>query len=95
MALLNFVIFFWPELLRFFHIAEQRSRKTVDFRAAANARRQARKEANGSTRVCAVCGRTNLTDPELDFRYCSRCAGYHCFCSEHIFSHVHFTDDQP
>ncbi|MBQ7713650.1 MAG: hypothetical protein IJT71_02045, partial [Oscillospiraceae bacterium] len=63
-------------------------------RAAAEARHEAR-GANTGLRVCAVCGRTNETDPELEFRYCSRCAGYHCFCSDHIFSHVHFTDDAP
>lgn len=26
------------------------------------------------------------------FRYCSKCVGYHCFCQDHIFSHVHFTE---
>ena len=31
-------------------------------------------------------------NPELEFRYCSRCVGYHCFCQDHIFSHVHFTE---
>ena len=46
-------------------------------------------------RVCAVCGRSNRSNPELQFRYCSQCAGYHCFCSDHIFSHVHFTEDSP
>ena len=57
--------------------------------------KQESRQANAGVRKCAVCGRTNLTNPELDFRYCSRCAGYHCFCSDHIFSHVHFTDDAP
>ena len=35
------------------------------------------------------------SNPELQFRYCSKCAGYHCFCSDHIFNHVHFTDENP
>ena len=30
--------------------------------------------------------------PDLEFRYCSRCQGYHCFCQDHIFNHVHFTE---
>ena len=29
--------------------------------------------------------------PDLQFRYCSKCAGYHCFCEDHIFNHTHFT----
>ncbi|MBR6951526.1 MAG: hypothetical protein IKH56_07325 [Oscillospiraceae bacterium] len=41
---------------------------------------------------CSVCGRTDTEHPELEFRYCSLCTGYHCFCSEHINSHVHFTE---
>lgn len=96
MALLNFVIFFWPELQRLLGMEAAQTRQSVRYRAAraANTKREAR-SANAGERKCAVCGRTNVSNPELDFRYCSRCAGYHCFCSDHIFSHVHFTDDVP
>ncbi len=38
---------------------------------------------------CAVCGRTDVTNPELEFRYCSRCSGYHCYCQDHINNHTH------
>ena len=38
---------------------------------------------------CAVCGKTDLTDPQMEFRYCSRCNGYYCYCSQHIHNHVH------
>ncbi len=38
---------------------------------------------------CTVCGRTDKTDPELEFRYCSRCSGYHCYCIDHINNHEH------
>ena len=38
---------------------------------------------------CTVCGRTDVTNPELEFRYCSRCEGYHCYCEEHINNHQH------
>lgn len=93
MALLNFVIFFWPELRRLLGMETTRARQAVHYRnTTANAKREAQ-SANSGERRCAVCGRTNRTNPELEFRYCSRCAGYHCFCSDHIFSHVHFTDE--
>jgi len=39
---------------------------------------------------CAVCGKTDVEYPDLEFRYCSRCNGYHCFCIEHINNHIHF-----
>lgn len=38
---------------------------------------------------CTVCGRTDISDPELEFRYCSRCNGYYCYCEDHINSHNH------
>lgn len=41
------------------------------------------------THRCTVCGRTDVTNPELEFRYCSRCNGYHCYCEDHINNHTH------
>ena len=41
---------------------------------------------------CTVCGRTDAQYPGLEFRYCSRCAGYHCYCIDHINNHVHITE---
>ena len=41
------------------------------------------------THRCAVCGRTDVTNPELEFRYCSRCKGYYCYCQDHINNHTH------
>ncbi len=41
------------------------------------------------THRCTVCGRTDISDPDLDFRYCSRCKGYYCYCQDHISSHTH------
>ncbi len=38
---------------------------------------------------CTVCGRTDASNPELEFRYCSRCNGYHCYCEDHIRDHQH------
>ncbi len=38
---------------------------------------------------CAVCGRTSLLFPDLEFRYCSRCEGGVEYCSDHLFTHVH------
>ena len=41
---------------------------------------------------CTVCGRTDVDDPDLEFRYCSRCQGYHCYCADHISNHTHITE---
>ena len=41
------------------------------------------------THKCTVCGRTDVDSPDLEFRYCSRCNGYHCYCQDHISNHTH------
>ncbi|MGN0368607.1 MAG: hypothetical protein ACI4EK_07485 [Wujia sp.] len=38
---------------------------------------------------CAVCGRTELDDSTLEFRYCSKCNGAYEYCNEHLFTHEH------
>ena len=91
-ALLNFAVFIWPEV----HYLRQRaqyqtSRKTVQFKQAQQRAQQAQQAPYHHK--CAVCGRTDTDYPELQFRYCSKCAGYHCFCQDHIFNHVHFTEE--
>jgi len=42
---------------------------------------------------CRVCGKTDLSDPRMDFRYCSKCAGNQCYCPDHIFNHEHVLVD--
>ena len=41
------------------------------------------------THRCTVCGRTDAEHPGLEFRYCSRCNGYFCYCQDHISNHTH------
>ena len=39
--------------------------------------------------TCSICGRTNITNPELMFRFCSKCCGNHEYCQDHLFTHEH------
>lgn len=95
-ALLNFLVFFWTAITselgyRRSRAKHQTSHQTIQFKSAV--RQQHKKEAEqGYRHKCTVCGRTDATHPDLEFRYCSRCAGYHCFCQDHIFNHQHFTE---
>ena len=88
-AVLNYFVFFGGELWR--RRPRKASATTVNFRReSARIRREQRDELY--RHKCAVCGRTDASNPELEFRYCSRCAGYHCFCQDHINNHIHFTE---
>ncbi len=88
-AVLNFFLFCGGELLRM--LPRRPSAKTVNFRREAQRIRREQRDQLYRHK-CAVCGRTDVTNPELEFRYCSRCAGYHCFCQDHINNHIHFTE---
>ena len=93
---LPYLVFFWDRvwdlLAEFgFRFRHQNSKQTIQFKSAV--RQQKKKDAErGYRHKCAVCGRTDTSNPELEFRYCSRCAGYHCFCQDHIFQHEHLTE---
>lgn len=88
-AVLNFFIFCGGSLLR--SAPRRPSANTVNFRKESQRIRR-EQEHKLYTHKCAVCGKTDTEYPGLEFRYCSRCAGYHCFCSEHINNHIHFTE---
>jgi hypothetical protein len=75
----NFALFFWHDI--WLRIRAGRRRMTQQ---AGRVR-----EANTPRHACAVCGVTNLSDPKMSFRYCSRCFGTPCYCAEHIQNHEH------
>mgnify|MGYP002551379972 CR=1 FL=1 len=89
-AILNYLLFFGSTLGGLFSPRAAR-RKTVNFQQELHRMKKDAKQKNYMHK-CAVCGRTDADYPELEFRYCSRCAGYHCFCQDHINNHVHFTE---
>ena len=89
-AILNYVLFFWSFLRDFVRrifrrYQHQSSRQTINFKKAA---REAKKD-RGYLHKCAVCGVTDADDPNMEFRYCSKCNGYYCYCADHINNHVH------
>ena len=100
-AVLNFLIFCWDDVKhnallfieRIKSIRRRRSYKvnTVSFKQESERIRR-EQQSNLYTHKCAVCGRTDADHPELEFRFCSKCAGYHCFCQDHINNHLHFTE---
>ncbi len=90
-AILNFFLFCGSDLFG----SLRRNRTAYKRRAQWDkAVHQAQREERSQPyrHKCSVCGRTDVTNPELEFRYCSKCQGYHCFCQDHINSHVHFTE---
>jgi len=91
-AVLNCLIFCWDALSELARKLFYRpSGEAVQFRTEVR-RMQQEERSRNYTRRCEVCGRTDADYPELEFRYCSRCRGYHCYCIDHINAHRHVTD---
>ena len=63
--------------------------KVIPFPNAGSYEASAAKPKAPYTHRCTICGRTDVSNPELEFRYCSRCKGYYCYCEEHISNHSH------
>ncbi len=95
-ALLNYFLFFGSDVINLLpdswqmKLRQKRARKakTIPFPTGA-ARQDTPPRERAYTHKCTVCGRTDVTNPELEFRYCSKCKGYHCYCIDHINNHVH------
>ena len=62
-------------------------------------RRAQRKMASQAARIgekpkpyfhrCTVCGITDRSHPQAQFRYCRQCGGGRCYCMEHLRDHEH------
>ena len=87
-SLLNFVIFYFS------------TRDMNRYNPKEIHRRQQFKKAMAPSRTgsgpdgiakhkCAICGRTEKDDPNLEFRFCSRCNGNYEYCQDHLFTHEH------
>ena len=42
---------------------------------------------------CTVCGITDRSHPQAEFRYCRQCGGSHGYCMEHLRNHEHIKAD--
>ncbi len=85
MSLLNFLIFFFSTR-NYKHYAPHEMHRRQQF----NAQMREPRPGSGITKhKCAVCGRTELDDPNLEFRFCSKCEGNYEYCQDHLFTHQH------
>lgn len=86
----NYLLFFWSDVREIFdrNLAahkHQSSRQTINFKKA----QQQVQQRKGYLHKCAVCGITDADNPNMEFRYCSKCNGYYCYCADHINNHTH------
>ncbi len=85
-SVLNFLIFFVT--MNWSRISPRQRRRRKNFRQATQSP-PVMHYKNGAKHQCTICGRTELDDPNLEFRYCSKCKGNHEYCQDHLFTHTH------
>lgn len=87
-SVLNFLVFYFGSRNYKKYSPKEMHRKHV-YRKEVQEARQSQQYANGAKHRCTICGRTELDDPNLEFRYCSKCSGAHEYCQDHLFTHEH------
>lgn len=85
MSILNFLIFFLSTR-NYRRVSPKEIHRKQVFKAQM---REPRKGSMVTKHKCAVCGRTELDDPNLEFRFCSKCDGNYEYCQDHLFTHQH------
>lgn len=82
-ALLNFAVFYAIARRPYagMRVKQAKKRRVIYKNTAAPAGQPRHK--------CAICGRTEIDSPQLEFRYCSKCEGNYEYCSDHLFTHEH------
>lgn len=81
-SLMNFIVFFFTSRGKI-HMTPRQVKRRTEFK------REVKKTSNITKHKCAICGRTEETNPELEFRFCSKCQGNYEYCEEHLFTHTH------
>ena len=81
-SMLNFLLFFYA-----YKGLDRYSPRQVKRRK--EFKRQTMRPQGVTKHQCAICGRNEMTNPELSFRFCSKCNGNYEYCEEHLFTHEH------
>lgn len=84
-SLLNFIVYF-AMTRNLKRISPKEIKRKRDFQRQVHSSEPKKGEPRHR---CAVCGRTELDDENLEFRYCSKCDGNYEYCQDHLFTHEH------
>lgn len=81
-SLFNFIVFFITSR-NMMHLNPKQIHRRQEFK------RDVRRNTGVTKHKCAICGRTEVDSPDLQFRFCSKCDGNYEYCEEHLYTHTH------
>lgn len=90
-SLMNFLIYFFftRKKMGISGVTFKQRKRKVQYKQKVSQAQAHNTYANGARHKCAICGRTDLDNPELSFRFCSKCSGNKEYCEDHLFTHEH------
>jgi membrane associated rhomboid family serine protease len=83
-AVANFLLFFWRDIIDRMRFG----RKQMSRQVKRIVKMSGPLEAAATMHKCVVCGATERSHPQVEFRYCAAC-GNKCYCMEHLQTHQH------
>ena len=87
-SLLNFLIFFLSNRM-IFGSGFKPTKRQKEYKKKVE---PVRYNYSATVHKCAICGRTSTEYPNLEYRFCSKCAVNYEYCNDHLFSHTHITE---
>ncbi|MBO4751001.1 MAG: hypothetical protein J5546_11870 [Lachnospiraceae bacterium] len=81
-ALINVAIFFFM-VRNLSHLRPSQIKRRAEFQ------HKVQKAQSITKHKCAICGQTEYDDPNLEFRFCSKCNGNYEYCEKHLYTHEH------
>ena len=82
LSLLNFIIFYFISRRKNIVNNVSNIQRSVQYRVKV-------RPVNASIHRCAVCGKTEKDDENMEFRYCSKCKEGLEYCMDHLYTHEH------
>lgn len=81
-SLMTFAVF-WITSRNKIHMTPKQMKRRHEFK------QEVKVNSKITKHKCAICGQTNESNENLEFRFCSKCNGNYEYCQEHLFTHTH------
>lgn len=83
-SIANYLIFFWDDFLALLKLKKTVKKSRQKFKVI--------EMKDYARHRCAICGITERDNPDMEFRYCSKCSGHKEYCMDHLRNHEHITE---
>lgn len=88
-AIVSFILISFANFFLYFFISRRNRFSPKQMQRRSQYKKQIKRPVRITKHKCAICGRTEEDDENLEFRFCSKCDGNYEYCSEHLFTHNH------